>query len=172
MRAMLLLIPVLALAGACERKDAPAPAKTTAQSTLQDGLFTDTAPEGAVPVEEAKKTAKVGDTVTITGRVGGSRNPFIANRAVVTLVGPGLAACSDNPDDKCSQPWDYCCESKADIAAHSATIQVVETDGRPAGYGLRGAHGIKELSTLIVVGEVAAAEGPNLVVNASKIYVR
>jgi hypothetical protein len=172
MRAMLLLIPVLVLTGACERKTAQAPARPTTTATVMDGLFTDTEPAGAVTVEEAKKTAKVGDTVTITGRVGGSRDPFIADRAVVTLVGPGLPACSDNPDDKCSQPWDYCCASKADIAAHSATIQVVDTQGRPANYGLKDAHGIKELSTLVVVGKVAAAEGPNFVVNATQIYVR
>jgi hypothetical protein len=172
MRAMtlvLLITPVLVLSSACERK--PAPSKPTTLATAKDGVFTDIEPAGALPVEEVKKTAKVGDTVIITGRVGGSRNPFVDERAVLTLVGPGLPACSDNPDDKCSQPWDYCCESKADIAAHSATIQVVETDGSPAPWGLKGAYGLKELSSITVVGTVVTAEGPNLVINATQIYI-
>ena len=166
---LILITPCLVLSSACERK--PAPAKPTTLVTVREGLFTDIEPAGALPVEEVKKTARVGDTVTISGRVGGSKNPFVDERAVFTLVGPGLPACSDNPDDKCSEPWDYCCESKADIAAHSATIQVVETDGRPAAVGLKGAHGMKELSSVSVVGTGGTAEGPNLVVNATKIYI-
>lgn len=170
MRALLLLIPALALAGpACERKTAQTPAPAP-RAAMPVALFTTTEPPGAQPVEEVKKTAKVGDTVTISGRVGGSRDPFIAERAVLTIVGPGLKACSDTPGDACSYPWDYCCESKEDIAAHAATIQVIGTDGAPLQETLRNAHGIKELSTVVVVGKVVAAEGSNLVINATQIY--
>jgi hypothetical protein len=170
MRALLLLIPVLVLAGvACERKTAQTPSRPSV-AVLPDTLFVNTEPPGAQPVEEVKKTAKVGDTVTISGRIGGSREPFVAERAVFTIVGPGIPACSDVEGDACESPWDYCCESKEDIAAHAATIQVVGSNGMPIPESLRDAHGIKELSTVVVVGTVVMADGPNLVINATQIY--
>lgn len=157
-------VPVLAQA------DEPAPAK--AASGLPENLFVKALPAGAMvsPIE-AKKTAKVGDTITITGRVGGSGEPFVADRAVFTIVGEALPACSDNPDDHCSEPWDYCCETKEEITAHSATIQVVDDKGRPVRTGLKGQNGIAELSEVTVTGKVVQADEKTLVINATGIYV-
>ena len=177
---MLALVGLASLActTACERKAAnttPAQGTTTAANApavLPANFFLPAAPAEAKPVEEVKKTAKVGDTVAISGRVGGSSEPFVNGRAVFTLVGPGIPACSDTPGDACEKPWDYCCEKKEDIAAHSATIQVVDSGGRPLNVNMKGEHGIKELSDMVIVGKVAAADGPNLVVNASNIYVK
>lgn len=120
---------------------------------------------------EAKKAVKVGDTVTLAGRVGGSKAPFVSGRSILTLVGDDLPACSDNPDDHCKVPWDYCCESKADIVKHSATVQVVDDKGKTLRVDLKGQNGIKELSDLIVVGKVAQVNDKVLIVNATGIYV-
>jgi hypothetical protein len=86
-------------------------------------------------------------------------------------MGPGIKACSDNPDDHCKVPWDYCCESAEDIATHAATVQVVDAAGAPLKVDVKGQNGIKELSDVIVVGKVAQAEGKVLVVNATGMYV-
>jgi len=174
------LCSMIAAAG-CEKKPAPAPTKTTSTGTtapttgaslIPAGFFLTAAPEGAKPVEEVKAaTPKVGDTVAISGRVGGSRNPFVDGRAVFTLMGPKLKACSDIEGEGCKYPWDYCCEKPADIAASAATIQVVDATGAPLRTNLKGEHGIQELSKITVVGKVAQIDGPNIVINATGMHV-
>jgi hypothetical protein len=174
MRCLLVTVPVLAALCSCDRSSPPpatAPPASTAGATIPDSLFLASAPAEAKPLEEVKATAKPGDTVVLRGRVGGSEAPFVDGRAVLTLVGAGLAACSDDPEDTCKTPWDYCCETPDQIAAHSATIQVADKDGQPVKTGLKGLHGLKELSDITVAGTVAQAEGGVLIVSASGVYV-
>lgn len=140
-------------------------------ATLPADLFVDMEPDGAKSPEEIKASAKPGDKVAIRGRIGGSPNPFVEGRAVFTLMGPGLKACSDNPEDKCATPWDYCCETAADIAKHSAMVQVVDAAGTPLRTGLKGVNGLKELSQVTVQGVVHQANDKILVVSATAIYV-
>ncbi len=169
--ALLVGLPVVG----CESKEAkPAGGKVTTATppaSLPGGFFLAAAPADAKTVEEVKKTAKAGDTVALRGRVGGSKEPFVAGRAVLTLMGPGLAACSDDPGDKCPTPWDYCCENKKDIGEHAATVQVTDASGAPLKADLKGQGGIKELSDLIVVGKVSMADGNVLIVNATGVFV-
>lgn len=147
-------------------------APSATKPALPADLFLKEEPANAKPVEEVKKTAKAGDRVIISGRVGGSKEPFVAKRAVLTLMGPGLPACGEGPaEDNCKTPWDYCCEPKEEILAHSATIQVVDQGGMPIKAELKDIEGIKELTKLVVVGDVVRAEGKTLVVNAKNIYV-
>lgn len=140
---------------------------------LPKGLFLASPPASgpALSPPEAKKSVKVGDTITLAGRVGGSKSPFVAGRSMLTLMGDALPACSDNPDDHCKMPWDYCCETKADIVKHSATVQVVDERGKVLRIDLKGQNGITELSDLTVVGKVAQVGDKVLVVNATGIYI-
>lgn len=174
----LAILPILTLV-ACDKPaattttvtkpDTTTPAPTAA--VLPASLFLTTAPADAKEVKAAKADAKVGDIVTLHGRIGGSVNPFVDSRAVFTLMDMALPACNDNPDDHCTTPWDYCCETKSDIAANAATIQVTGDDGLPLKTGLKGAGNLKELDELIVVGKVTQAEaGKVLVVKADGIY--
>lgn len=160
---------------ACEKKPVTNTTPKTAAGTpaaLPGDLFLTAAPPDAKPVEAVKAAApKVGDTVAISGRIGGSRNPFVDGKAAFTLMGPELKACSDVEGDGCKYPWDYCCEKKEDIAAHSALIQVVDASGAPIRAGLKGEKGLKELSKVVVVGKVTQVEGPNMVINATGIYL-
>lgn len=148
------------------------PADAKPESGLPADLFLKTPPAAAaLSPEQAKKTVKQGDTITLVGRVGGSKSPFVAGRSILTLVGDMLPACSDNPDDHCKVPWDYCCETKADIARHSATIQLVDDKGKTLRVDLKGQGGITELAALTVVGAVAQVSDKALVVNAKNIYI-
>jgi hypothetical protein len=139
---------------------------------LPIGFFADKQPENAKDVSEARKSGalKAGDEVVLRGRVGGSKDPFVAGRAVLTLVGRGLKACNENPDDACTMPWDYCCETKEDILANSVTVQVLDAKGQILRTDLKGRRGVKELSELVVVGKVASADGSAVVVNATAIH--
>lgn len=139
---------------------------------LPENFFLESEPAGAKVVEEVKKTAKEGDTVTIQGRIGGSVYPFVENRAVFTIVGPGLLACSDREDDHCKTPWDYCCDPRDEILRHSATIQVTDAAGKPLKVGLKGQAGLKELSTVTVVGKVTHAGEKALIITATAMHVK
>jgi hypothetical protein len=146
------------------------------KSSLPSTFFSATAPEGARDVSEARSasahgTHKVGDTIVLRGRIGGSREPFVAGRAMFTLVGSGLKACSDRPDDACTTPWDYCCETKEAIALHSATIEVLDAQKKVLRTDLKGRRGLKELSEVVVTGTIAAVNEKTLVVAATSMHV-
>jgi hypothetical protein len=142
------------------------------KAPLPAGFFAEKQPPNAKDVSEARKagTMKVGDEVTLRGRIGGSKDPFVAGRAVLTLMGRALKACNENPDDNCSKPWDYCCETKGDILANSVTVQVVDAKGQVLRTDMKGRRGMKELSEIVVVGKVASADGKAVVVNATAVH--
>jgi hypothetical protein len=145
-----------------------------AADPLPTGLVLAEAPAGAKEVLAVRKDAKQGDEVVLRGRVGGSKTPFVAGRASFQLVDASLKACGEGTAmDECKTPWDYCCSEPKEIAAHSASVQVVGADGRPLRAALAGAGGLKPLSEVVVKGTVAkAAESGVLVVNATGIYVK
>jgi hypothetical protein len=145
--------------------------KSAAPASLPAGFFLTKQPDGAKTVEEVKASAKTGDNIVIRGRIGGSKSPFVEGRAVFTLMGSGLKACSDNPEDKCSAPWDYCCETPEAIAKHSATIQVVDSAGNVLRMNLKGEKGLKELSEVIIEGTVKQTTDKLLVINATRLFI-
>ncbi|MBX3376259.1 MAG: hypothetical protein KF678_04565 [Phycisphaeraceae bacterium] len=172
------VVCVLLMAVGCDKPGPQAsgapgtPSGSSGDAVLPGSLFLSTGPgEGRTP-EEVKKSAKAGDTVVIQGLVGGSRDPFIAGRAVFTIVGSGLKPCvTDKGEACCNTPWDYCCDTKEDIAAHAATIRVVDEGGAPLKASIKGQHGIKELSEVVIVGSIAQVDGKVLVVNATGVFV-
>lgn len=156
-----------------EKQTVDAPTTRQVAASLPATLFVSTPPAGARDVSEARKGAdfKVGDRVVLRGRIGGSAEPFVAGRAVFTVVGRGLKACNEIPGDTCSRPWDYCCDTTEEITANSATIQVVDEKGALVRADMKGVHGLKELSEIIIAGTVAVADGNALVVNANSLTV-
>lgn len=141
------------------------------RSGLPAGMLLDKAPDPAPDVVDAKKGLKKGDKVVLKGRIGGSKDPFVKERAVFTLVGRGIKACNEIPGDNCPVPWDYCCIPRKDITQHSATVQIVDAKGMPLRTDIKGRWDIKELSELVVVGTVAEVRGDAMVINATGIAV-
>lgn len=167
-------IAICTLAAACDSKsDKAAPGgKQAAGIALPAGLFLSSPPTDAREVKAAKGGAAQGKPVVLRGRVGGSEQPFSPGTAIFTLVDFALPACSDNPDDKCATPWDYCCERPEDIVAHAATVQVVDAAGKPLKVGLNGLGGLVPLSEVLVVGTVAQRDdGGVFIVNATGLFV-
>ena len=93
-----------------------------------------------------QKTAKDGDAVVIRGKVGGGEEPMAKNRAMMTILDPSVQTCDTMPGDTCKTPWDACCESTEKIAANSATVQVVDANGKPLAATLENVAGLKPLS--------------------------
>ena len=131
------LLPMALLPG-CERskEHPPAPASDLHAVILRDP------PEGSLEVIAAKKQAKPGDQIVIHGRVAGAADPFVAERAVMTLADMTLPLCSEKGSDGCPTPWDYCCEPPKHIVAGTMTVQMVDATGKPLRSSLKGVGGI------------------------------
>jgi hypothetical protein len=142
-------------------------------SALPPTLFVDKAPDGAVELAAAKKTAKPGDEVVVRGRIAGQKDPLAPNRAIFTLLDAAVPTCEKSPMDTCPTPWDACCEPRENLQANTATIQVVDGSGKPLKTSLRGVNGIEPLKELVVVGKVKDSGDANtLVIDATRIYVK
>lgn len=137
-----------------------------------DAVFLDAKPEGAISVLEARKSAKPGDTVTISGKIAGTMNPFTEGYASFVLADRTLETCDLIPGDECPTPWDACCVEPGVIKASRLTLQIVGDDGRPVAASVKGAHGLAELAPLVVTGTVAeGSTEENLIVNLSGLFV-
>ncbi len=141
---------------------------------LPDGLVVRAAASDAVPAGTCKANAKLGDKVTVLGRIGGSRVPFVASRAMFTIVDPSLKSCADMDEpDHCSMPWDYCCEPRESLKRNSITIEIAGADGKLLPFSVSGAEGLKPLATVAVTGTVSERNDEGLfVVRAEKIAIQ
>lgn len=157
---------------ACEEKRPSGAGAAAPPASLPADLFLASAPADPAGIKAAKAAGSPGGKVVLRGRIGGSKDPFVANRAIFTLVDDALPACSDNPDDACESPWDYCCEKREDIASNSATVQVVGADGAPVRAGLNGVGGLAPLARVIVIGTVSQKDDSGtFVVSATGLSV-
>lgn len=160
-----------ALAGCGDAGTSPRTA--AARAALPDGLVVRGKAEGT-HVAAAKATARQGDEIVIVGRIGGSEEPFVAGRAVFTIVDPALKSCADVDDpDHCKTPWDYCCEERDAMKRGTATIEIADAGGRPLPIAVRGLQGLDPLATVAVTGTVTERNDAGLlVVRARRIEVR
>ncbi len=145
----------------------------TSASDMLASILLPKAPEGAVSISEARQNPAPGTRIILSGKVMGNDNPIIQSRALLTLGDPTkLISCDLKPEDECPTPWDVCCADPDVVKASIATIQVLGESGKPLTVGLRGIGGLRELSYLIVVGEVAEGSNENnFLVNATGIHV-
>jgi hypothetical protein len=172
---MIIVFGALLVAGAvavgCENQSAAPAAQEASADVVPASLFVSAPPQDAQTITAAKASAKVGEKIVLKGHIGAQREPLAANRAIMTLADASLPTCDNMPGDTCKTPWDSCCEPKEEVSAKSATVQVVDKDGRPLKAGLNGVQGLKPGKEVIVAGTVKTAADQTLVVDASQIYV-
>ena len=168
----LLMTGLLALVSCGEKKTAEQASPAAAEAAVTK-VFTDTAPANPAAIHQARKTAKAGDEIVLSGRVMGNEHPFVAGRAAFLIGDPALlTACNDRPGDECKTPWDVCCDTPEAKRDGTATVQVLGPDGRVAKGTLEGVNGLAKLSKVVVAGKVAPGSGPeSLVINATAIHV-
>lgn len=168
------------LAGAACGRDSSAPAKPATQATgapsaaaLPTGLVERAEPAGT-HAAACKAAARTGDEVTVVGRIGGSRRPFVADAAVFTIVDPALRSCKDMGDhDHCRTPWDYCCEDRDAMKRGMVTVEITDDAGTPLPIALEGVSGLEPLATVAVTGTVVEwNESGAMVVRARKITLK
>jgi hypothetical protein len=142
---------------------------TAAATAVPDAKYLMTEKPGdAQGVGAARESVKDEQEVTLVGRVGGSREPFVDGLAAFTIVDPKVAHCA--PEEGCPTPWDYCC-TQDQVKDNIATVKVVGADGKPVAKDAKGLLGVKELDTVIVRGKARRDDAGNLVVLAEKVYV-
>jgi len=128
------------------------------------------APPDAVGVGEAKASVQEGDEVVLRGRIGGRLEPLDPESPVFTLIDVSIPHCGELEGDTCPTPWDYCCEPAESLTANTATVQIVDGEGRAVNSS-PAAHGFSELDEVVVVGLVGPRENERvLTVRASGIY--
>ncbi len=123
-------------------------------------------PAGAIPVTEARRTAREGQQIVVRGRIGGRRDPMTEGFAVFVMMDSALPACGEG----CKKPWDYCCETPDTIMSNSATVQVVGNGDKALAVDLA-EHGFAPLDEVVVIGTVAPPPADSvLIIHASKIH--
>lgn len=145
--------------------------RSTAADTLPAGLFVVKEPESVQDITPVKMDAKVGDVVVVRGRIGGSKSPFVDNRAVFLLMDVNVPNCHENHNPGCATPWDFCCAPREDRLAGSATVQVVGSDGVPLRASVEGEGRLKPMGEVVVMGTVARkGEAGDFVIRATGVY--
>jgi hypothetical protein len=127
------------------------------------------APAKAKDVAAIRKDAKDQQDVTVVGRVGGRKSPWVKNTAAFSIVDRSLKACSERPGDTCPTPWDFCCE--ADLPKYLLLVLVPDSEGKPVKKDARDLLGLKELDTVIIQGKAKRDKTGNVTIIASKMYV-
>ncbi len=145
---------------------------TTPAVAIPADLITTTALSTPISITDAKKKITVGDDITITGRIGGRKLPFLSKKAAFLLMDDKKAiACDVGEDDHCSMPWDFCCEKKETILAAAALIQVIDEKGTVLPTGLKGYGGLAAGDHVSITGTIAQkSTAEAYIINASKIY--
>ncbi len=169
------LISIVALGAlflvSCKKTD-PVAAAPAADPAFER-FFSEETLKDARPIHIARTTAQAGDEITLEGLVMGRENVFVNDRAAFILGDPAkLTPCNTVPGDSCKTPWDACCDTQEVKREGTASIQLVDEDGRVLKGDLKGTSGIKELSSVTVTGTVAPQSTEDaLIVNATRIHV-
>ena len=177
MKTKLILAAAACLLASCQEKSTSTTAapKAPAAPSAELSKVLATAPTGeAKAIHIARTTAKPGDEITLTGRIMGSKRPFVEGRAAFIMGDPEvLTACNDMPGDNCKTPWDACCDSAEDKRTGTATIQIAGADGKVLSEGVEGVGGLNNLATVVVSGKVAPGSSADaLIVNATALRVK
>jgi len=166
---ILLCAGMLTMLGACDQSQ-PTKIAAAPKAALPVDLFVQQQPVGALGVSQVKTQAKAGEHVVMLGRIGGSKSPFVSNRAVFTMVDPSIKTCAEMPDDHCKTPADYCCEDSNDLAKALASVSIVNADGKPLNIALETEGSLKPLMLIAVEGTLQSTDNGAFVVNAQHIY--
>ena len=164
---VLLLVHMLLGAVGCQPKDASTAKENSSLDT--SSFLASNEPTGAIPVGEAREKTEDGQEVTLVGRIGGSRKPFVDGLAAFTIVDAKVPFCA--PGEGCPTPWDYCCETDA-VKSNIATVKIVSEAGTPVSKSARELLNVKELATVVVKGKAKRDDQGNLTVSANQVFVR
>lgn len=127
-------------------------------------------PQNARDVIAVREDAQDEADVTVVGRIGGSRDPWVEGRAAFSIVDLSLKACSDIEGDECKTPWDYCCQTDL-LPKATVLVKVVDESGNLIDTDSRKLLSVEELDTVVACGKAKRDGAGNLTVLTNKLYV-
>ncbi|MEE2640219.1 MAG: hypothetical protein VX768_06295 [Planctomycetota bacterium] len=131
-------------------------------------------PGNVIDVVAARKSEADVDELTVRGRIGGSLEPWVENRAAFSLVDASIKACSDGTPEgeacSCDTPWDYCCKTD-ELKGAVLLVKFVDQDGKVVKQDARELFGIRELQQVVVRGAAQRDSSGNLTILARKMFV-
>lgn len=157
------------LVGCSDSADAPQAGADAPDVSPDVSYVAASEPAGSMPVGEARESTEDTEAVTLTGVIGGSREPFVDGIAAFTVVDPKIPSCQ--AEEGCPTPWDYCC-AQDQVKDNIATIKVVDENGNPVTQDARELLGVEELATVVVQGKAQRDEQGNLSVLADQVFVK
>jgi len=102
----------------------------------------------------AAKQQGPGDTLVVSGRV----SKLVSGFAMFTIMDTALPYCGEHSlEDKCTTPWDYCCEKKETVAANALLVEFRGADGKPLPATRLG--GLHLLDRVSIRGKLVQGEG-------------
>lgn len=155
------LFTLLALTacGPAENGPPDVPASADAQKSA---LAKDPGPALSVVKAKAAGPAK---EVTLEGRI----YDITKGYTVFRIMDIAMDYCGQiNKEDGCKTPWDFCCDTKDDIAANSLLVEMRGADGKP--LKSPSLPGCRLLDHVKLTGELIKDEHGNLVLLASGIF--
>jgi len=158
------VVTLAAVAIGCTNSGSDTPGQSSAMPSGPYALVSQ--PTGAKGVAEVRQSAKNGDEVVITARVGGDAAPFVDGAAAFSIVDLAVQPCAD--DEGCPTPWDYCC---SETTEKKALVKVVDAHGRTISTDARQLLNVEPLSQVVVRGRAKRDEAGNLTVLANGVYV-
>ena len=170
----LIILAVVLLITACGEKPAEKQETPKNKSAFDvNSIFTKEEIKGAMSIIEAKKTAKVGESIIIKGEIGGKKKVFGESIATFLICDPTkVTSCDKKEGDDCETPWDYCCHDSDEIAGAMATVKLTDENGKILKINAKGKGGLKELSNIIIKGKVAKGSVDGvLIITAESIYI-
>jgi hypothetical protein len=170
MKTILLLFTALLLSACGSQTPAPESGTEPVDPAIQS-VFTpvssDTEP---LPIPQARAEKAPGDSVVLEGRIMGVMEPFVEGRSAFVLGDNSVITPCSDMEMSCDTPWDACCDPNDVRVDGTATIQIVDADGRVLRQGLEGVNGLTKLASVRVGGTLNPASSPqSLIVNATSI---
>lgn len=166
---LFLALPILC--GCGQSASSPSGGGAAGGSAAQEKFLLQDEPADGRDVIAAREVAKDGDEIVIVGRVGGSVDPWVADRAAFSIVDRSLIPCSEREGDTCPTPWDYCCDLDK-LPQSKALIKLVDDRGQLVATDARKLLPIRELQTVVVRGTAQVDDAGNLSVLASGVFLK
>lgn len=121
-------------------------------------------PGKAMSVVEAKAAGKK-EGVVVEGRVWELTDGW----AMMKIMDASLDYCGEiNKEDKCPTPWDYCCDTPDDRAAHSLLVKAIDEKGEA--LEVASMPGMRLVDKVKIRGDLTKDEHGNPVLIAKGIY--
>jgi len=127
-------------------------------------------PGGAMGVIAARESAEDGKPLVMVGRIGGSANPWIEDRAAFMLLDASMTIAVEGEEAEGELCTGDCCSNER--LACTALVKVVDSQGNLISVDSRQLLGVRELDMVVVEGRAQKDEKGNFVMLASGVYVR